>query len=285
PGQTKVEYTAPAGTVRGKLHVLAIGIDKYVDKGWEHSHFDPLEQAVGDAEGIAAELQKAGAGMYSEVRVWPAHDADATAAGLDAIFEKLAAEIQPRDTFVLFAAAHGASDNGRFYLIPQDYQGGYNPKFFAERAISQERLQEWVANIKARKALILLDTCRSGALVSGYTRSRLDASEAAVGRLHEATGRPVLTASNNSATEAHKFGHGIFTHALIEALHHADTDSNGYIQVSGLASYVEDLVPKLAKGAEGGDRAAIVIRGSGTGPQAAHFGTTGGDFALVRRLD
>jgi hypothetical protein len=42
---------------------------------------------------------------------------------------------------------------------------------------------------------ILLDTCESGALVNGYARSRVNdpASEAALGRLNEATGRPVLT--------------------------------------------------------------------------------------------
>ncbi|MGO9172414.1 MAG: eIF2A-related protein [Rhodomicrobium sp.] len=286
PARITVEYTAPAESAKGKLYVLAVGINRYVDRGWEHSRFPPLRQAVRDAKAFAAEMQKAGAGMYSEVRVWLAPNADATAAGLHAIFKTLAAKIEPRDTFVLFAAAHGASDEGHFYLIPQDYQGGYNPGFFKDRAISQERLQEWMADIKARHALILLDTCRSGELVSGYTRPRTGpgASEAAVGRLHEATGRPVLTASNNSARETGKLGHGIFTYALIEALHHAGTDSKGYIQVSGLASYVEDLVPKLAAEAEGGGRAAIVIRGSGTGPQAAHFGSTGGDFALVRRL-
>ncbi len=229
-------------------------------------------------------MQKAGAGLYSEVRVWPALDANATAAGLNAIVKKLSAEIEPRDTFVLFAAAHGYSDvHGRFYLIPQDYQGG--PGSFAKKAISQEQLQEWMANIKARKAVILIDTCDSGEAVNGYTRSRIGAgaSEAAVGRLQEATGRPVLTASNSSAKETAKLGHGVFTYALMEALHHAGTDSNGYIQVSGLAGYVEQLVPTLAAEA-GKDRRAVVIRGSGTGRQAAHFGTTGGDFALVKRL-
>ncbi len=61
------------------------------------------------------------------------------------------------------------------------------------------RLQDWIANlIKAKKAIILLDTCESGALIGGYTKSRTEGpvSEAAAGRLHEATGRPVLTAAS-----------------------------------------------------------------------------------------
>ena len=45
--------------------------------------------------------------------------------------------------------------------------------------------------------MILLDTCEWGALVAGHGRTGADApaSEAAVGRLHRATGRPVLTAA------------------------------------------------------------------------------------------
>jgi uncharacterized caspase-like protein len=104
----------------------------------------------------------------------------------------MAAQIQPRDSFVFFAAAHGYSHQSRFYLIPQDYQGGTNPEALKSLAIGQERLQDWIANrIKAKKALILFDTCESGALTSGYSRSRVDdpASDASIGRLHETTGR------------------------------------------------------------------------------------------------
>ena len=44
------------------------------------------------------------------------------------------------------------------------------------RAIGQDRMQDWIANrVKAKKAIILLDTCESGALTAGYTRSRADA--------------------------------------------------------------------------------------------------------------
>jgi hypothetical protein len=98
----------------------------------------------------------------------------------------------------LFAAAHGISESGRFYLIPQDDDGGPNPTSLAQLAVDQIRLQDWLANrIKAKKAIVLLDTCESGALVGGYLRSRtnLPAWEAGVGRLHEAKGRPVLTAT------------------------------------------------------------------------------------------
>ena len=91
----------------------------------------------------------------------------ATRDNLEKLIGKISAEVHPRDSFILFAAGHGTSENGRFYFIPQDYQGG--PGHLAQRAIGQDRLQDWLANrIKAKRAIILLDTCESGALVAGH---------------------------------------------------------------------------------------------------------------------
>jgi uncharacterized caspase-like protein len=159
---------------------------------------DKLDLAATDATAFAANMKKAGAGLYDGVRVTVALDKAATRANLRKLVDRIAAQIQVRDTFILFAAAHGYSLNGRFYLLPQDYQGGENPEALATRAIGQDQLQDWLANrLKAKRALVLLDTCESGALVGGHLRSRINApaSDAGVGRLHEATGRPVLTAA------------------------------------------------------------------------------------------
>jgi WD40 repeat protein len=296
PARTRIALAGATSKAKPNLYVLAIGINKYVDRGGkqpgtdEASYFPPLALAVADATAFAQEMKKAGRGVYRKVLVRTALDEQAARDGLDRIVEEIGAEIQPRDTFVLFAAAHGYStvEDGRFYLIPQDYQGGADPAALASRAVGQERLQDWIANrIKAKKALVLLDTCRSGALIAGYERSRIDErpSEAGIGRLHEATGRPVLTAAaaGEDALEVQKLGHGVFTAALIGALHHGDTNNDGLIEVSELAAYVQWHVPRLADGSE--VRAAVAQRGLGDGDQqSAHFGSTGGDFALVKQL-
>jgi len=298
PARMTIDFDGPADTAKPTLHILAIGINSYVDKGWtppgssDKVLFPPLSLAVADAKAFAAEMQKAGAGLYGGVNVTLALNTDAAAANLDKIIDGISGRINPRDTFVLFAAAHGISQDGRFYLIPQDYQGGNKPEALASNAIGQERLQGWVANrIKAKKAIILLDTCESGALVSGYTRSRTDApaSEAAIGRLHEATGRPVLTAaaSGKPAFEGYK-GHGVFTFALLDALHNGDSSGNGLIELSELVTHVQGLVPQLSAELSGGAAekgvAMIAMRGFKDDKQSAHFGSTGEDFALVRQL-
>ena len=294
PGRMTLTYKSAGDSIKSKLHILAVGINDYVDEGWtapgrsDRLAFPKLRLAVRDATSFAEEAAKASGGLYSDVRVRTVLDAEATPAGLARVIKDMAAEISPRDTFIFYAAAHGYSEQGRFYLIPQDYQGGDNPDALASLAIGQETIQDWVANkIKAKKVIILLDTCESGALVSGYMKSRVDApaSEAALGRLNEATGRPVLTAAaeGKPAFEGYE-GHGVFTWALLDALHHGDTNGNGVIEVSELAAHVQTMVPKISAQLNGRGRAAIAVRGSTTGSQSAHFGGTGGDFPLVSRL-
>jgi uncharacterized caspase-like protein len=294
PAQTTITYDAPADAEKPKLYILAIGVNAYHDEGWmptgatKREYFPPLNLAVGDARSIGEAFKEAGSGFYGEVIVKTAFDEEATASGLERIVQEISANINPRDTFVLFAAAHGYSNNGRFYLLPQDYQGGTDPGALTSRAIGQERLQDWIANrIKARRAIILLDTCESGALTNGYGHSRIDApaSEAAVGRLHEATGRPVLTAAaaGKPAFEGYR-GHGVFTWALIDALFHGDTNQDGLIELSELATHVQNTVPKISAEMNGRGIAEVLTQLLKEDRQTAHFGSTGGDFALVRRL-
>lgn len=294
PVATTVRFTGSIDTVKPKLHVLAIGINDYVDRGWtppgadKATAFPPLNLAVSDAVAFSAALKTAGAGQYAEVTVTEAMDKDATVAGLEERITRMAAGIHPRDTFVLFAAAHGTSVNGRFFLIPQDYDGGTNPVALQERAIGQDRLQEWVVNrIKAKRAILLLDTCESGALVSGFARSRTEvpASEAAIGRLHEATGRPVLTAAaeGKSAFEGYQ-GYGIFTWTLLDALKNGDRNGNGSIELSELVAHVRNGVPQISARLNGRGHAAVAARGSTGYGQSARFGSRGEDFVLVPRL-
>jgi uncharacterized caspase-like protein len=294
PAGTTVTLTGAADHVKPKLHVLAIAINAYEDKGWTPpgptgaQAFGRLSLAVNDAKAVAAALKRAAEGRYSGVNVVELLDQDASLAGLERAVARLASAIHPRDTVVVFAAAHGTSVDGHFYLILQDYQGGLEPGSLARAAVSQDRLQDWLANrIKAKRAIVLLDTCESGALVSGYARSRngLAASEAAVGRLHEATGRPVLTAAAEGEPAFEGFeGHGVFTWALLDALKNGDRNGNNMIELSELVAHVQDQVPRLSAKLNGRGRAAVAVRGSAGEQQSARFGSRGANFVVVGAL-
>ena len=78
-------------------------------EGAESGYFPPLNLAVGDATAFAAELKKAGAGLYGAVHVRTVLDREATRDNLDRIVQQMEAKISPRDTFIFYAAAHGYS--------------------------------------------------------------------------------------------------------------------------------------------------------------------------------
>lgn len=292
PAAAKIKST---GSIMKKpwLHILAIGINNYIDKGSvapgdaEVKRFPPLGLAVRDAKALAKALKRAAEGTYGGASVLTILDNEASAGNLDSVMMEMAGKVAPRDTFIFYAAAHGYSHEGRFYLIPQDYQGGVDPRSLATRAIDQFKLQEWiVTRVRAKKVLILLDACESGALTSGFARSRFHgpASEAAIGRLHEATGRPVLTAAavGQSALELTDLGHGVFTSAVIDSLYRGDLNDDGNISLSELVIHVQNLVPRLINDPEA--RAEVARRGEIGGEQSARFGSRGEDFLLVRRL-
>jgi uncharacterized caspase-like protein len=258
--------------------------------------FPPLNLAVKDAVTLSESLKQAARGLYGDVQVTYALNSAATRENLERIIDKAATAIAGRDTVILYAAAHGVSADGRFFLIPQDFDGGPNPSVLPGRAIGQDRIQDWLANrIRAKRAVLLLDTCESGALVEGHLRARTQgsASDAAIGRLHEATGRPVLTAAalGQGASEGRIAGsgerHGLFTWAIIEALRNADRNGNGTIELSELVAYVQETVPVLAGGLDGdGRKASAIARSAGTAEagQTARYGSHGEDFTLVQKL-
>jgi hypothetical protein len=249
PVSATVNWNAPANQPKPKLFVVAVGINQYHD-----TLFRPLSFAVADAKAFGAAVKAAGQGLYADVDVAYVLDGDATAKGLEKVLTEVGARMQPRDTFIFLAAAHGKSENGRFHLIPQDYRS-VSGRFVTKGTIGQEQLQDWFANrVRARHGLILLDTCESGALVESRASGvDLGNSEAAMGRLNEAIGRPVLTAAaaDQAALEGYKGPitpqrHGIFTYALLDALVNGDANGDGKIELSELVAHVQTLAPKLS---------------------------------------
>jgi hypothetical protein len=118
--------------------------------------------------------------------------------------------------------------------LPQDfrYQGEDS---IVQRGIGQERWQEWIAVIRARKSILLYDTCESGTLTGDRVALRGLERVAALDRLTQAMGRTVLTASTDDAPALEGYhGHGIFTYAPLEAMGQADVHPDGYVYVTDL---------------------------------------------------
>jgi uncharacterized caspase-like protein len=241
PASVTVTWDGERSVTPPKLHVLAIGVNDYWDSRLK------LAYAVPDARALGAALATAGAGLYGEgkVKVTTLTDAEVTVANLDKLFPRLAREVQPRDTFALFVAGHGKTLNGRYYFLPHDfrYQG---EESIEKSGIDQDRLQAWLAQIRARKTVLLFDTCESGSLTGDRLAVRGLERVAAFEKLTRAMGRTVLSASSDDAPalEGYK-GHGAFTYVLLEALGAADINKNDLIEVGEIADYLEEKLPDL----------------------------------------
>ena len=271
PARTKIKWTGTQPSAPPKLHVLAVGINAYFTGRLK------LKLAVADATALTAALSQAGSDktLYDEVDVTRVLDADATAANLDKVFADLATKIRPRDVFVFFAAGHGATRDGRYYFIPQDFRYDTEASI-PERAIGQDRWQAWFAKIPARKSILMFDTCESGTLTGGpelafNTRGGLE-QMAAVGRLIQATGRSVLTASTGDQPAREGFrGHGVFTYAVLDALARGDRNGNGLVELTELAGHVTAIVPEITVKTWG-------VR------QVPQMSLQGSDFPLTKQL-
>ncbi len=229
------------------LYVLALGVSRYKDPNMT------LKYAADDARNIGAELQQHGQRLFQAVKVKSLLDDQATLAGIGNAFEELAGQVRESDVFVLFLAGHGIVLSDMYHFIP--YDAIYSSEnAFREGSVSEQRLRDWLAKIRARKSLIILDTCYAGAAgklasVATTLAARGGPSEqTAITRLYRATGRAVLAASSSSqlALEGYQ-GHGFFTSALLTGLQgEADRAKDGAIEVLELAKFVQDEVPKIS---------------------------------------
>jgi hypothetical protein len=89
----------------------------------------------------------------------------------------------------------------------------------------------------------------------------------------------VAAAEGKPAFEGYQ-GHGIFSWALLDALRNGDANGNGTIEVSELVEHVQNAVPLISAQMKGRGFALSATKNA----QSARFGTTGGDFSIVNRL-
>lgn len=237
-----------AAQPKPRLFVLAAGLDDYTDRQFK------LNYSVADAEAMARALVMSGQPLYQNVEVKLLRNAEVTREGLDEAFREIAPRIQPSDVFVLYLAGHGKTVDGRYFFVPHDFRidgatgnAAINAAV-ARQGIAQEQWQRWLAQVHARRSLVLFDTCESGTLTSDEAETKALEREAANERLAQATGRSIITAASGSAEAIEGYrGHGLFTYNLLDAIDRGDGDRNGTIEIAELAAYVHAQVTAISE--------------------------------------
>jgi hypothetical protein len=223
----------------GRRDALIIAAGQYQDPG-----LGELRAPSRDAEELAAVLgDQAIGGFAVQVRV------DEPAHLLREEIEGFFADRRPEDLLVLYLSCHGIKD-GAGYLNFAASTTKLNR--LAATGIAADFVYQQVDGCLARKILLLLDCCYSGAYRKG--RQPKAAGRAEVKPLER--GRAVIT-SSTALEYSYEIGTGrvtgtaappsVFTSALVEGLRtgQADRDGDGQVSVDELYAYVFDKVREI----------------------------------------
>ncbi len=240
PLKITVESFGTTRDERPRMHVLAIGVNRYRMPDYE------LRHAVNDAKKLSQALQVIGSTLFSGVTVSTLTDEEVTRDNIAAKFNELSAAGHPSDVFVLFLAGHGKSVAGRYYYYPQsiDFSAGHNVE---EHGIGQDAWQQWLAKLPMQKTLLIIDTCESGSATS-LVRGAFAARRTAMNQLQYATGHNIIAAARAAqpAYEGYK-DHGVLTYALLEAFSEDGATRNDKIMLFELAARVGERVPEITR--------------------------------------
>jgi WD40 repeat protein len=217
---------------RGKLFILAIGVDNY-------ANLNRLRYAGADARLIVETLTKKAGPLYSKVIARLLVSGGETPPTKANIEDALAlfADAQPEDSVILFLAGHGVNEGADYLFMPEDAQlmrdGRWRPSTIMQWTV----LQQAVQNAQGRR-IMFVDTCHSsGAFSPRLVKDAFDSNVI----MFAATDRDTL------AQERGELGHGVFTYALNKGLEGAAATAwnGGAINVFELGAFVSSEVKRL----------------------------------------
>lgn len=225
-------------------HALVIGVGDYV-----HSSYRNLPATVQDAKSIAQELKKSSCG-YKPVNVKQLTGPDATLGGIRTALENLAQRTDSDSTVFIYFSGHGGQSledaEWTEYLCPREA----NAYDLPNTALSGDEFSRLIAEIPARRILVILDACHAGGALD--IKADVDVPEWKTGlssdyyeELSKGAGR-VIFASSKADQCSHVQEDGqlsIFTGHLLDAIGgKAAIRGDGFVHVLDVFHYVNEAV-------------------------------------------
>jgi uncharacterized caspase-like protein len=235
PYELTVVLRAPQKEIA--LNVLAVGINKYRNPALN------LNYAVPDAKGIAAFFKEKGPGLFKKVNIAGVYDEQATKATIAAQMKSLE-RTNPQDVVLIYLAGHGENIADKWYFIPHELTYPEREDEVKAKGISSEDIAGLIRNIRAQKVLVMIDSCKAGAMLIAM---RGFEDRKALSQLSRATGVHVIAASTKDqfAAEVKELGHGVFTYTLLEGLKGGASAGDGTVTVRRLMTHVENRLPDI----------------------------------------
>ena len=239
PAEIAVSYVGSDRTPSPTLHLFVVGIN-----GYKNSSLN-LNFCIPDANGIVKYFSLSYDGLFGAIKKNELYDSRATRKGIISMMN-MVENIPPQDTVIIYFAGHGDTVGDDWFFVPYDISSTDNDNILRKTGISTPELQSRITKSDARRILLLLDSCKSGAAVDIMTEFE---DHRPFALLTRATGIHIAAAAARKqyASELKKLGHGVFTYTLLEALHgKADRKPfDGHISVIEIFSYIKKIMPAL----------------------------------------
>jgi uncharacterized caspase-like protein len=235
----------------GQKYAVVVGINKF-------QNAPELHFAVNDAAGFAGVLEDPQVGHFRKENVATLLDADATLSGIRTAIGGVRERVKPEDLVVIYIASHGSprtSDpNGVSYVITHDTKLDSAANLYATSLQMIDLVELLRRDVKARRVVLILDTCFSGD-ATGERGVAVHTSDNAAGpaaefsiatdRFEDKTqgaARVVISASraNEQSREDETLKHGYFTYFLLEAL----KENGGKSTLKDVFQFVHDRTVK-----------------------------------------
>jgi WD40 repeat protein len=192
------------------------------------------------------------------------------------VLQEIKTKAKPNDILMLYMSGHGITwggESGDFYYLTSDaysaYADAYNDPVIREKnAISTMEFTKWIKEIPALKQLMIIDACGSGKAVDNLLAQRnIDGSQVkAIDRMKDRTGMYIISgcAADAVSYEASRYGQGLLTYTILQAMKGAALREDKYIDVNTLLNYSREEVPKLAAGVGGIQQPQLLIPKGGS---------------------
>ena len=221
------------------LHIVSIGINKY-----KNPYLD-LDYAVSDAKSVS-DYFGINHKLFNKVHRYELYNRNATQTRIQTTLDLLST-VPARDTVVIFISGHGDTLAGEWKFVPYDLTNPTDQNALAVKSVSASTLQLLVAKISAHHIFLLIDSCKSGAILDAFGEYDMQQNFAIISR-SQGIHIGASTTREQFAGELTSLGHGLFTFALLKGLEgEADMNSDGKINVSETLFFIKKKMAALIK--------------------------------------
>jgi len=234
----------PAAKIKSNKnsYAIVIGIEEYRQK------LPKADFATHDARTMTEYLTKVLG--YPEENVVTLTNQNAALGDFVKYFEKwLPNNVENGSTVFVYYSGHGSPNpkTGDAYLVP--YDG--DPSFIDQTGYSLKRMYEVLGKLPAKKIIVALDSCFSGAggrsVLAKGARPLVMNLQTSFAPTQNMTILAAASGDQISSTYDEK-GHGLFTYFLLKGIKNEDVAKpDGSIELDNLFSYLKPQVERIAR--------------------------------------